>query len=87
MRAPLHACFKDLPTSDMKEILLQCMIEENYDKGHKDHRMTYEALQKSILHDESEQFDADKAEERKRMKSKQDSPKTSPESPPPPPPP
>ncbi|GJZ96207.1 hypothetical protein Tco_0668541 [Tanacetum coccineum] len=33
MRAPLCACFKDLPTSDMKEILLQRMLEENYDKG------------------------------------------------------
>ncbi|GJW49404.1 hypothetical protein Tco_0090755 [Tanacetum coccineum] len=44
-------------------------------------------LQKSILRDENEQFDADKAEERKKIKSKQDSPKTPPESPPPPPPP
>ncbi|GKA57146.1 hypothetical protein Tco_0756334 [Tanacetum coccineum] len=45
MRAPLRARFKDLPTSDMKEILLQRMLEENYDKGHEDHKMTYEALQ------------------------------------------
>ncbi|GJW25457.1 hypothetical protein Tco_0039268 [Tanacetum coccineum] len=52
MRAPLRARFKDLPTSDMKEILLQRMLEENYDKGHEDHRMAYEALQKSILRDE-----------------------------------
>ncbi|GJT13984.1 hypothetical protein Tco_0861026 [Tanacetum coccineum] len=84
-RAPLRARFKDLPTSDMKEILLQCMLEENYDKGHEDHRMAYEALEKSILRDESEQFDANKAEERKKIKSKQDSPKTPPGSPPPPP--
>ncbi|GJS27368.1 hypothetical protein Tco_0487988 [Tanacetum coccineum] len=83
MRAPLRARFKDLPTSDMKEILLQCMLEENYDKGHEDHRMAYEALQKSILRDENEQFNADKTEECKKMKSKQDSPKTLPESPPP----
>ncbi|GJR37467.1 hypothetical protein Tco_1213151 [Tanacetum coccineum] len=87
MRAPLRARFKDLPTSDMKEILLQRMLEENYDKGHEDHRMACEALQTSILRDESEQFDADKSEERKKMKSKQDSPKTPPGSPPPPPPP
>ncbi|GKC86287.1 hypothetical protein Tco_1142004 [Tanacetum coccineum] len=33
MRAPLRAHFKDLPTSDMKEILLQRMLEENYDKA------------------------------------------------------
>ncbi|GJT01336.1 hypothetical protein Tco_0822505 [Tanacetum coccineum] len=53
MRAPLRARFKDLPTSDMKEILLQRMLEENYDKGHEDHKMAYEALQKSILRDEN----------------------------------
>ncbi|GJW79022.1 hypothetical protein Tco_0140704 [Tanacetum coccineum] len=29
-----RARFKDLPTSDIKEILLQRMLEENYDKGH-----------------------------------------------------
>ncbi|GJX90358.1 hypothetical protein Tco_0343684 [Tanacetum coccineum] len=69
MRAPLRARFKDLPTSDMKEILLQRMHEENYDKGQEDHRMAYKALQKSILHDESKLFDADKAEERKKMKT------------------
>ncbi|GJS00450.1 hypothetical protein Tco_1228711 [Tanacetum coccineum] len=33
MRAPLRARFKDLPTSDMKEILLQHMLEENYDSA------------------------------------------------------
>ncbi|GJS50751.1 hypothetical protein Tco_0624113 [Tanacetum coccineum] len=85
MRASLRARFKDLPTSDMKEILLQRMLEENYDKGYEDHRMACEALQTSILRDESEQFDADKSEERKKMKSKQDSSKTPPGSPPPPP--
>ncbi|GKC92293.1 hypothetical protein Tco_1157735 [Tanacetum coccineum] len=85
--APLRARFKDLPTSDMKEILLQRMLEENYDKGHEDHKMAYEALQTSILRDEREQFDADKAEKLKKMKGKQDSPKTPPGSPPPPPPP
>ncbi|GJX31470.1 hypothetical protein Tco_0241325 [Tanacetum coccineum] len=58
MRAPLRARFKDLPTSDMKEILLQRMLEENYDKGHEDHKMAYEALQKSIIRDESEKFEA-----------------------------
>ncbi|GKE61931.1 hypothetical protein Tco_1512298 [Tanacetum coccineum] len=87
MRAPLRARFKDLPTYDIKEILLQRMLEENYEKGHEDHKMAYEALQKSIIRDESEKFDADKAEERTKKKSKQDSPKTPPGSPPSPPPP
>ncbi|GJU79561.1 hypothetical protein Tco_1281926 [Tanacetum coccineum] len=53
MRAPLRVRFKDLPRSDTKEILLQRMLEENYDKGHEDHKMDYEALQKSIIRDES----------------------------------
>ncbi|GKF98135.1 hypothetical protein Tco_0296918, partial [Tanacetum coccineum] len=89
MRAPLRARFKDLPTSDMKEILLQRMLEENYDKGHADHRVAYEALQDSIRRYESEDFDVDKAQEETKKKSKQDSPKTPPGSPlsPPPPPP
>ncbi|GJV63672.1 hypothetical protein Tco_1474500 [Tanacetum coccineum] len=90
MRAPLRARFKDLPTSDMKEILLQRMLEENYDKGHADHRAAYEALQDSIRRDECEDFDVDKAQEETKKKSKQDSLKTlpgSPPSPPPPPPP
>ncbi|GJQ95802.1 hypothetical protein Tco_0006941 [Tanacetum coccineum] len=46
-----------------------------------------EALNHLILRDESEQFDANKSKERKKMKSKQDSLKTPPGSPPPPPPP
>ncbi|GJS86380.1 hypothetical protein Tco_0769016 [Tanacetum coccineum] len=87
MRAPLRARFKDLPTSDMKEILLQRMLEENYDKGHAHHRVAYEALQDSIRRDECEDFDVDKAQEETKKKSKQDSPKTPPGSPPSPPPP
>ncbi|GJW78426.1 hypothetical protein Tco_0140108 [Tanacetum coccineum] len=87
MRAPLCARFKDLPTSDMKEILLQRMLEENYDKGHANHRVAYEALQDSIRRDESEDFDVDKAQEETKKKSKQDSPNTPPGSPPSPPPP
>ncbi|GJS17270.1 hypothetical protein Tco_0411742 [Tanacetum coccineum] len=87
MRAPLRARFKDLPTSDMKEILLQRMLEENYDKGHANHRVAYEALQDSIRRDESEDFDVDKAQEETKKKSKQDSLKTPPGSPPSPPPP
>ncbi|GKD83009.1 hypothetical protein Tco_1349848, partial [Tanacetum coccineum] len=63
---------------------------ENYDKGHAEHRIAYEALQGSIHRDEDEDFDDDKAQEETKKKSKQDSPKTlpgSPPSPPPPPPP
>ncbi|GKA26713.1 hypothetical protein Tco_0712822 [Tanacetum coccineum] len=87
MRAPLRARFKDLPTSDMKEILLQRMLEEHYDKGHEDYKMAYEALQKSIIRDESEQFDADKAEERTKKKRASDKTGASDSIPDPPPPP
>ncbi|GJZ60237.1 hypothetical protein Tco_0616053 [Tanacetum coccineum] len=87
MKAPLRARFKDLPTPDMKEILLQRMLEENYDKGHTVHRAAYEALRDSIRRDESEDFDVDKAQEETKKKSKQDSPKPPPGSPPSPPPP
>ncbi|GJW84234.1 hypothetical protein Tco_0157379 [Tanacetum coccineum] len=89
MRAPLHARFKDLPASDMKEILLQRMLKENYDKGHVVHRVACEALRDSIRRDDCEDFDVDKAQEETKKKSKQDSPKTPPGSPPssPPPPP
>ncbi|GJV40501.1 hypothetical protein Tco_1418941 [Tanacetum coccineum] len=88
IRAPLRARFKDLPTSDMKEILLQHMLEENYDKGHKDHKMAYEALQKSIIRDESEKFDADKAEEQTKKKRASGTTRASDsaQDPPPPPP-
>ncbi|GJY50512.1 hypothetical protein Tco_0441359, partial [Tanacetum coccineum] len=87
MRAPLRAHFKDLPTFDMNEILLQRILEENYDKGHAVHRVAYEALQDSIRRDECEDFDVDKAQEETKKKSKQDSPKTPPRFPPSPPPP
>ncbi|GJT29344.1 hypothetical protein Tco_0909619 [Tanacetum coccineum] len=51
------------------------MLEENYDKGHAEHRVAYEALQGSIHHDECEEFDDDKAQEETKKKGKQDSPK------------
>ncbi|GJR53056.1 hypothetical protein Tco_1403577 [Tanacetum coccineum] len=63
------------------------MLEENYDKGHADHRVAYEALQVSIRRDECDDFDVDKAQEETKKKSKQDSLKTPPGSPPSPPPP
>ncbi|GJT93219.1 hypothetical protein Tco_1082064 [Tanacetum coccineum] len=82
MRTPLRARFRDLPTSDMKEILLQRMLEDNYDKGQEDHKIAYEALQKSIIRDESEKLDVDKAEEQTKKKRASDSA----QDPPPPPP-
>ncbi|GJU69918.1 hypothetical protein Tco_1256177 [Tanacetum coccineum] len=62
-----RAAFKGSPYVDMKEILLQRMLEENYDKGHAD-RVAYAALQDSIRHDECEDFDVDKAQEETKKK-------------------
>ncbi|GJU85125.1 putative ribonuclease H-like domain-containing protein [Tanacetum coccineum] len=53
------ARFKDLPTPDMKETLLQRMLEENYDKGHTVHRAAYEALQGLHFGMNCEDFDVD----------------------------
>ncbi|GJY95130.1 hypothetical protein Tco_0511491 [Tanacetum coccineum] len=87
MQAPLQARFKDLPTVDMKEILQQLMFEDNSYKAHND---LYEALQKSLELDYSNQRLADQEEARKKKRKKRAAPRTpsgSPPSPPPPPPP
>ncbi|GJU74819.1 hypothetical protein Tco_1266224 [Tanacetum coccineum] len=68
MRAPLRARFKDLPTSDMKEILLQRMLEENYDKGQCLEHEEHMKLCRLIHHDECEEFDNDKAQEETKKK-------------------
>nr|GEW57432.1 hypothetical protein [Tanacetum cinerariifolium] len=56
---------------------------------HEDHKMLYEALEKSMNYDHSEEFLKDLAEAHKKKKKRRDSQKTSPGSPPhkPPPPP
>nr|GFB59347.1 hypothetical protein [Tanacetum cinerariifolium] len=59
-------------------------------KSHKDHMQLFEALEKSINRDQSEELTYDLAEARKKKKKGRKSPKTSPRSPshqPPPPPP
>nr|GEZ17090.1 hypothetical protein [Tanacetum cinerariifolium]GEZ38349.1 hypothetical protein [Tanacetum cinerariifolium] len=88
IEAPLRNRFRDLPEADMKEILYQRMWETNSYKTHKDHMMLYEALEKSMNHDHSEELAKDLADARKKKKKRRDSPKTPPGSPPhqPPPP-
>nr|GEZ38461.1 hypothetical protein [Tanacetum cinerariifolium] len=80
---------KDLPEADMKEILHQRMWETNSYKSHEDHMMLYEALEKSMNHDHSEELLKHLAKAYKKKKKRRDSPKTPPRSPPhqPPPPP
>ncbi|GJU88640.1 hypothetical protein Tco_1301063 [Tanacetum coccineum] len=64
MQAPLRARFRDLPTVDMKEILQQRMFEDNTYKTHEVHNDLYEALQKSVELDYSNQRLADQEEAR-----------------------
>nr|GEU34964.1 hypothetical protein [Tanacetum cinerariifolium] len=76
------------PEADMKEILHQRMWETNSYKTHEDHIMLYEALEKSMNRDHSEELLKDLAKARKKKKKRHDSPKTPPGSPlhqPPPP--
>nr|GEW69931.1 monodehydroascorbate reductase [Tanacetum cinerariifolium] len=88
MQAPLRNRFRDLPKADMKEIIHQCMWETDSYKSHEDH-MQYEALEKSMNHNHSEELAKELAEARKKKKKSRESPKTPPGSPPhqPPPPP
>ncbi|GKD06091.1 hypothetical protein Tco_1181065, partial [Tanacetum coccineum] len=90
MQAPLRTRFRDLPTVDMKEILQQQMFEDNSYKAHEVHNDLYEALQKSLKLDYSNQRLADQEKARKKKRKKRAAPRTpseSPPSPPPPPPP
>nr|GEV32566.1 NADP-dependent malic enzyme gene [Tanacetum cinerariifolium] len=70
MQAPLQAHFNDLPTVDMKEILQQRMFESKSYEAHKDHKKLYDALEKSLKRDYSDQLllDLDKAGQKKRKR-------------------
>nr|GEU36029.1 hypothetical protein [Tanacetum cinerariifolium] len=87
MQALLRNRFSDLLEADMKEILHQRMWETDSYKTHKDHMQLYEALEKSMNYDHSEELLKDMAEARKKKKKRRDSPKTPPVSPPHQPPP
>ncbi|GJZ61504.1 hypothetical protein Tco_0617641 [Tanacetum coccineum] len=91
IQAPLRDRFRDLPEADMKDILHHRMWESNSYQAHKDHKMMYEALEKSMASDHTVQLLTDLAEARRKKKKRHDSPKTPPGSlshqPPPPTPP
>ncbi|GJZ80130.1 hypothetical protein Tco_0644967 [Tanacetum coccineum] len=89
IHAPFRDRFKDLPEADMKEILHHRMWETKSYEAHEDHKKLYEALEKSMDRDHSDQLLTDLAEARRKKKMRHDSPKTPPGSPPyqPPPPP
>nr|GEV12900.1 reverse transcriptase domain-containing protein [Tanacetum cinerariifolium] len=90
MQAPLRNRFRDLPKANMKEILHQRMWESDSYKSHEDHMQLFDALEKSMNRDHSEELAQDLAEARKKKKKSRESPKMPPGSPshqPPPPPP
>nr|GEW40740.1 retrovirus-related Pol polyprotein from transposon TNT 1-94 [Tanacetum cinerariifolium] len=72
----------DLPEVDMKKILHQRMWETESYKSHEDHMQLYEALEKSMNRDHSEELAKDLAKARKKKKKNRESPKTPPGSPP-----
>ncbi|GJV74713.1 hypothetical protein Tco_1506297 [Tanacetum coccineum] len=90
IQATLRDRFRDLPEANMKEILHHSMWETNSYKAHEDHKKLYEALEKSMDRNHSDQLLTDLAEARRKKKKRHDSPKTPlgspPHQPPPPPP-
>nr|GEY56301.1 retrovirus-related Pol polyprotein from transposon TNT 1-94 [Tanacetum cinerariifolium] len=56
MQAPLRNLFRDLPKADMKEILHQHLWETESYKTHEDHKQLFEALEKSMNRDHSEEL-------------------------------
>ncbi|GJY07316.1 hypothetical protein Tco_0374370 [Tanacetum coccineum] len=89
MQAPLRARFSYLPTVDMKEILHQRMFEDNSYEAHEVHANLFDALEKSLERDHSDQLLSDLDEARRKKRKRRASPRTPPGSPPsqPPPPP
>nr|GEU41716.1 hypothetical protein [Tanacetum cinerariifolium] len=61
---------RDLPEADMKEILHQRMWETNSYKAHEDHMMLYEALEKSMNRDHTDELlkDLDEAHRKKKKR-------------------
>nr|GEX18279.1 hypothetical protein [Tanacetum cinerariifolium] len=89
IQALLWNRFRDLPEADIKEILHQRTWETNSYKAHEDHMMLYEALEKYMNRDHTDELLINSAEARKKKKKRHDSLKTPPMSPPhqlPPPP-
>ncbi|GJS19166.1 hypothetical protein Tco_0447798, partial [Tanacetum coccineum] len=82
MQAPLRARFRDLPTVDMKEILQQRMFEDNSNQAYDVHNDLYEALQKSLELDYTNQRQADQEEARKKRRKRRDVSRTPHGSPP-----
>nr|GFA01052.1 hypothetical protein [Tanacetum cinerariifolium] len=74
MQAPLEARLSDLPTIDIKEILQQRMFEDKSYESHEDHKKLYDALEKSLERDYSDQLlsNLEEARQKKRKRQHQD---------------
>nr|GEU66142.1 hypothetical protein [Tanacetum cinerariifolium] len=83
MHVPLRARFNDLPTIDMKEILQQRMFKSKSYKAHEDHKKLYDALEKSLECDYSDQLLLDLDEPRQKKRKRRNVPRTPSGSPPP----
>nr|GEV91340.1 hypothetical protein [Tanacetum cinerariifolium] len=59
MHAPLQARFSDLPAVDMKEILQQRIFKDKSYEDHEDHKNLFDALEKSLERDYSNQLLSD----------------------------
>ncbi|GJV38638.1 hypothetical protein Tco_1411115 [Tanacetum coccineum] len=70
MQALLRARFSDQPAVDMKEILQQRMFEDKSYEAHEDHKNLFDALQKSLERDYSNQLLADLDEARKKKRKR-----------------
>nr|GEZ13707.1 histone deacetylase 14 [Tanacetum cinerariifolium] len=68
MQEPLQNYFRDLPEADMKDILHQRMWESESYESHKDHMQLFEAFEKLMNRDHSEELAQDLAEARKKKK-------------------
>nr|GEX70286.1 hypothetical protein [Tanacetum cinerariifolium] len=78
LKIPQQNRFRDLPEADMKEILHQRMWKTNSYKAHEDHMMLYEALEKPMSRDHTDELLTYLAEARKKKKKRHDSLKTPP---------
>nr|GEU32171.1 hypothetical protein [Tanacetum cinerariifolium] len=82
IQALLRAHFSDLPVIDIKEIPQQRMFEDKSYEAHEDHKNLYDALQKSLERDYSNQLLSDLEEAHQKKRKRRDLPRTPSGSPP-----
>nr|GEU94033.1 hypothetical protein [Tanacetum cinerariifolium] len=76
MQAPLRARFNDMPTVEMKEILQQRMFKSKSYEAHEDHKKLYDALEKLLERDYSDQLLSNLEEAHQKKIKRRDLPRT-----------